>query len=84
MSSQNNAFDWKGQPSETGASLGRTQTAPKSKPVPLTYSKKPAHHLRSAEAQKVGSTSRNPTANINTEALAQKDKTRKIQRGSMR
>ena len=46
MTSQNNAFDWKRQPSETGAALGRTQTAPKTTPTPITYSKKPAHALR--------------------------------------
>ena len=46
MSSQNNSFCWRGQPSETGAALGRTQTAPKTTPTPITYSKKPAHALR--------------------------------------
>ena len=42
-----NPFLWQdGQPSVTGASLGRTQTKPKTAPKPITYSKKPAHHLR--------------------------------------
>lgn len=41
-----NAFSWEGQPSEIGKSLMRTQTAPKTPPRPITYSKKPAHALR--------------------------------------
>lgn len=80
-------WDFKGIPSQIGESLGRTQTAPKKKPVPITYSdnqKKKALKLRRAEASKVGSTSRNPTANINTVTVEQRDITRKIQRGSMR
>lgn len=53
-----NPFLWQdGQPSITGASLGRTQTAPKKKPTPITYSKKPAHHLRPVDQ----------TQSINTE-----------------
>lgn len=40
MSSTLSAFNWRGQPSEIGASLGRTQTAPKTTPKPLTYSKR--------------------------------------------
>lgn len=46
MSSALSAFQWRGQPSEIGKSLMRTQTAPKTEPVPITYSKKPAHALR--------------------------------------
>lgn len=40
-------FFWRtGQLSAITKALGRTQTAPKTEPVPLTYPKKPAHALR--------------------------------------
>ena len=40
-------FHWKtGEPSAITKALGRTQTAPKTEPVPITYSKKPAHSQR--------------------------------------
>ncbi|WP_395055212.1 hypothetical protein [Polaromonas sp.] len=60
-------FAWRGQPSATGKALGRTQTAPKTPPKPITYSSKPAHGLRPAEAQRIHSKSRAPTTSINTE-----------------
>lgn len=65
---EHNAFSWRNSRSETGKALGRTQTAPKTTPIPITYSKKPAHQLRKNDAQFVGKPSRNPTANINTTA----------------
>jgi len=48
MSSTLSAFNWKGQPSECGAALGRTQTAPKTPPKPITIRSMPAkdHPLR--------------------------------------
>jgi hypothetical protein len=67
MSSALSAFNWRGQPSEIAPALGRTQTAPKTPPKPITYSNKPAHGLRPAEAQRIRSKGRAPTANINTE-----------------
>jgi hypothetical protein len=55
MSSALSAFNWRGQPSEIAASIGRTPTL-------INFAK--PHPLRNSEAQKVGSKSRNPTANI--------------------
>jgi hypothetical protein len=51
MSSTLSAFNWKGQPSETGAALGRTQTAPKTTPKPISIRSMPAkdHPLRNAK-----------------------------------
>jgi hypothetical protein len=65
--SENNSFMWRGQPSEIGKTLMKTQTAPKSPAPPLTFTKKKTHPLRGSEAQKLGSKSRAPTANINTQ-----------------
>lgn len=62
-------FDWRLERSVIGKTLAKTQTAPKKPAPPITYSKKPAHPLRGSEAQKVGSTSRAPTANVNTERV---------------
>jgi hypothetical protein len=57
-------WDFKGIPSQIGDSLGRTQT-PRKAPAPsLIFTAKQLHPLRKSEASKVGSTSRNPTANI--------------------
>ena len=77
-------FSWRGTPSETGAALGRTQRAPKNPAPSLIFTKKQLHPLRNSEASKVASTSRAPTSSINTESVEQRDKTRRIQRGSMR
>lgn len=84
MSSTLSAFHWRGQPSETGEALGRTQRAPKNPAPSLIFTKKQLHPLRNNEASKVASTSRAPTSSINTEKIEQRDKTRRIQRGSMR
>lgn len=70
MSAAISAFHWRGQPSEIGKTLAKTQTAPKSPAPPITFTKKKTHPLRNAEAQKVRSTSRAPTASINTERKA--------------
>lgn len=78
------AFDWRGQPSESGKDLGRTRGAPKTAAPSLIFTTKQLHPLRKAEASKVGSTSRAPTANINTVTVEQRDITTKIQRGSLR
>jgi hypothetical protein len=60
MSSSLSVFNWRGQPSEIGKSLAKTTgTAAPAK----------GHPLRGAEAQKVRSTSRAPTASINTEPV---------------
>lgn len=60
MSSTLSPFHWKGTPSEIGKSLVKTSgTAAPAK----------GHPLRGSEAQKVGSTSRAPTANVNTERV---------------
>lgn len=59
---------YKGIPSQIGKSLARTQTAPKTPAPAITFSKKPAPRPM-AEARKVGSKSRAPTANINTERV---------------
>lgn len=40
MSSTLSAFHWQGTPSEIGKTLTKTQTAPKTAPKPITYSKK--------------------------------------------
>jgi hypothetical protein len=77
-------WDFKGIPSQIGESLGRTQRAPKNPAPSLIFTKKQLHPLRNSEASKVASTSRAPTANINTVTVEQRDITRKIQRGSMR
>jgi hypothetical protein len=52
--SQNNSFDWRGKPSETGAALGRTQTAPKTTPKPISIRSMPAkdHPLRNGKKSK--------------------------------
>jgi hypothetical protein len=65
-------FAWQEHPSETGKDLGRKEKAVTTHPAPITYSKQPSHYVRKSEAQKVGSTSRNPTASINTEPAASK------------
>ena len=62
-------FDWRLERSVIGKTLAKTQTAPKSPAPPITFTKKKTHPLRNAEAQKVGSTSRAPTANVNTERV---------------
>jgi hypothetical protein len=62
------SFDWQGTPSECGPALGRTQRAPKTPAPSLIFTKKQLHPLRGSEAQKIGSTSRAPTANISTGA----------------
>jgi hypothetical protein len=63
-------FNWRDQSSDTGKDLGRKEKAVTTHPAPITYSKQPSHYVRKSEAQKVGSTSRNPTASINTEPAA--------------
>lgn len=40
MSSTLSAFHWQGTPSVIGKTLTKTQTAPKTAPKPITYSKK--------------------------------------------
>lgn len=40
MSAAISPFTWRGQPSEIGKTLVKTQTAPKTAPKPITYSKK--------------------------------------------
>ena len=62
----NSPFSWRDEPSVIGKTLKKTQTAPKKPAPPITFTKKKTHPLRGSEAQKVRSTSRAPTANINT------------------
>jgi len=58
MTSKNNAFNIEG-PSLFGEVLKRTQRAPKKPAPPITYSTKPAHHLRPLDR----------TQNINTQRV---------------
>lgn len=62
-------FDWRLERSVIGKTLAKTQTAPKSPAPPITFTKKKTHPLRGAEGQKIRSTSRAPTANVNTERV---------------
>lgn len=62
MTSPLSAFNWRNSESTIAPSLRKTQIAPKSPTPPITIGKR--HPLRSSEAQKIGSKSRAPTANI--------------------